>query len=141
MLGTGNSRLNGKKLLKYAVILAVVGFIGLIITIVIVVLVIRWAWNDGNSVVQQNPTVSSMVENTKKEVSERLPTVPSNANDFIVNNQVDTTKLSETYNGLPTQTQQVWKNAMEASINDSIKSATGNELNTFQKLLEAVRGL
>lgn len=123
------------KLKKYAVIGLVIGVVGLLVTIALAVLVIRWAWNFGNTAVQQNPTISAVVENTKQQANELLPTVPSAANDFIENGQVNTAKLNETYQNLPLQTQQVWKNAMEASINDAITAATPQEVDVLRQLL------
>lgn len=123
------------KIKKFAVVGLIVGIVSFLITIALVVLVIRWAWNFGNTTVQQNPTVSSVVETTKQRAGELLPTVPSKANDFISNGKIDEAKLSATYANLPEQTKQVWKNAMETNINEMIKSATPQEFEVLRQLL------
>jgi hypothetical protein len=129
-----NGKFSVKKLALVTTAVIIVGIVTFFLLLVLAVFIIRWAWNSGNSAVQQNPTVSSIVETTKQEVANIVPSVPSAASDFIVNGQVNATKLTETYTNLPTQTQQVWKTAMEKSIAEAVQSATGADLAALQQL-------
>ncbi len=132
---------DNKKLKKYLIIILAGLVVLFVVLVIIIFLAFGWIWNAGSSVINQNPTVNSIVENTKEQVGNLLPTVPSSAQDFIANNQIDTTKLTETYNNLPAATQQVWKDAMTRSINEAINNSVGAELNTLQQLLQTVSSL
>jgi predicted PurR-regulated permease PerM len=136
-----SGKLSAKKLAIIAAATIITAIVVFFIVLVLAVFLIRWVWNSGNNTVQQNPTVSSIVETTKQEVADIVPSVPSAASDFIINGQVDTAKLAETYANLPAQTQQIWKAAMEKSIAEAVQSATGADITALQQLLAAVRGL
>ena len=66
--GFGKNKLSPKKLAGIAVAVMAIGLVGFIIVLTITVLAVRWVWNSGNSAVQQNPTISSVVESNKQEV-------------------------------------------------------------------------
>ena len=134
-------KMSPKKIITVVVVSLILGFIALLVVAIIAIVAIRWAWDSGSNAVQQSPTISSVVETTKQEVTEALPNVPTSANDFIVNNQIDTEKLAETYSNLPAQTQEVWKSAIEQSITDYIQTATGSDLAALQQLLTSVQAL
>ena len=134
-------KMSPKKIIAVVVVALILGFIALLVVAIIAIVAIRWAWDSGSNAVQQNSTISSVVETTKQDITESLPNVPTSANDFIVNNQIDTTRLAETYSNLPAQTQEVWKSAIEQSITDSIQNATGADLTALQQLLTSVQAL
>ncbi len=129
------------KLKQVIAFVVIAGIIGTILGIFLLILVIRWVWNAGSSVVQQNPTVSSVVETTKQQVTDLVPTIPYGVNDFITNGQLDAAKLSETYASLPEQTQQVWKSALEANINEMLKTAAPAEVASLMQLLNELNRL
>jgi len=130
-----------KKYKKYFIIIGVFVTILIATSIIVVIMLIRWLWNVTVDTASTNPTVSSVVQNTKTRVSDLVPTVPSTAQDFITNGAIDTTKLQQVYNDLPTQTQGIWKAAVESSINQQIQAATGASLQQLQDMLNAVRQL
>jgi len=53
----------------------------------------------------------------------------------------DLAKLEKVYTELPAQTQQVWKSAMEANINQQVTEATGASLQQLKELLAVVQQL
>lgn len=127
-----------KKLFVGALIIAIAT---IVISIVLVFLLIRWLWNVGVASVNTNPTVSSVVQSTKESVQSVLPTVPAGAQDFIQNGVVNEAKVQETFESLPAATQQVWKNALEASITQQLETATGASKQQLEQLLNSVIAL
>jgi hypothetical protein len=117
------------------------GLVSVIVSIVLVVLLIRWLWNVGTASVTTNPTVSSVVESTKQSARSLLPTVPSGAQDFIQNGVVDEAKVKETFESLPAATQDVWKKAVESSITQQLESATGASRDALEQLKNSVLAL
>lgn len=136
-----NRKISPKKIITVVIIGVVLGFVALLMIAIIAIFAIRWAWNSGSNAVQQNPTISSVLETTQQEVSNALPNISTSPTDFITNNQIDTQKITETYNNLPTQTQELWKATVEQSISESIQNATGADLTNLQQLLTAVQAL
>lgn len=133
--------INGKKMGKYVLVAAIVGFIGLLVAIFLIIIVARWAWDAGSTVASTNPTVNSLVENSKETVANLLPSVPSSPQDFIQNGQIDQAKLTETYNALPQSTRGVWKNTMNQAIDQQIQQATGATLTQLQDIQKAILAL
>jgi hypothetical protein len=136
-----SGKINGKKLLLVGGGLLVVGLIGLVLFVVLAVLVIRWAWNAGSDQVQTNPTVSNIVESSKDQLGQLLPSVPATASDFIVNGEVNQQRIEEVYAGLPTETQAIWKRALEESITQELENATGLSAQTLRDLQAVIIAL
>lgn len=139
--GLKSGKIDGKKLLAIGGGLLVVGVVALIIFIALVVLVIRWAWNFGNDQAQTNPTVSNIVESSKNQIGELLPTVPAAASDFIVNGEINQQRIEQVYNDLPAETQAIWKRALEESITRELENATGVSAETLRELQAIISSL
>lgn len=137
--GGGSKKLAKYK--KYIIGILVVGIILFILFITATIFLMSRLWDSAVNTANTNPTISSVIENTKSKVNESLPGVPSTAQDFISNGAIDTAKLDKVYNDLPAQTQQVWKSAMELNINQQAKDATGESLQQLKDLLVVVQQL
>ena len=134
-------KINFKKLAGLGVALVIVGLAGVAIVIVLSVALLRWGWSAFSNEAQTNPTVSSVVESSKEQVANILPTVPSSASDFIQNGQIDTQKVEDTFSQLPAATQQVWKRAISESITQELETATGVSAQTLRDLQVIVSNL
>lgn len=127
-----------KKILIGALIF---GLVSILVSMTLVLLLIRWLWNVSTATVTTNPTVSSVVESAKESAQSLLPTIPAGAQDFIQNGVVNEAKVKETFESLPTATQQVWKNAVELSITQQLESATGASREALEQLKSSVFAL
>ena len=137
----GEGKINFKKLAGLGVGLILVGLVGVVIVIILSVTLLRWGWNAFSDQAQTNPTVSSVVESSKEQVANVLPTEPSSASDFIQNGQIDTQKVEATFNQLPAATQDVWKRAISESIKQELETATGVSAQTLRDLQALVSNL
>jgi len=132
---------NNPTLKKYIVGIGVFAIVCIVTSIIVTFLLVRWLWNAAVNTANTNPTISSVVENTKAKVGNLLPNVPSSPQDFIANGIVDTEKIQQTYADIPAQTQVVWKSAIESGINQQIQGATGTSLQQLQDLQKAIQQL
>lgn len=134
-------KINFKKFAGIGIALLIVGVIGLAIVIVLIVALLRWGWGATINETNTNPTVSNIVEGSKEQVADLLPTIPSSASDFINDGQINSQKIEQTYNDLPAQTQEVWKRAVSENITKELENATGMSAQTLRDLQTLISGL
>lgn len=134
-------KINFKKLAGLGVGLLIVGLVGLFIVIALAAALISWGWGEFVNEAETNPTVSNVIEGSKQEIANLLPTVPSSASDFINNGEIDQQKIEQTYNQLPVATQEVWKRAITESITKELENATGVSAQTLRELQSIVTNL
>jgi len=141
MVSRGGLSKNLAKYKKHIIGIIIVGIILFILFVSAAIFLVGRLWDSAVNTANTNPTVSKVIEDTKSRATESLPTVPSTAQDFITNGTIDTTKIENVYNGLPAQTQQIWKSAMEVNINQQVQEATGASLQQLKELLAVVQQL
>lgn len=134
-------KINFKKLAGLGVALVLVGLVGVSIVVILSVVLLRWGWGAFMNEAETNPTVSNVIEGSKEEVANLLPTIPSSATDFISNGQIDQEKIEQTYNQLPAATQEVWRRAITESITKELENATGVSAQTLRELQSIITNL
>lgn len=114
-----------RKFKKFAFIAVSIIILGIICLVILAIVGLTWLFNRGDVVKQAGENLTSQAQSIAS---------PLNLDSYISNNQVDTQKLQQTYEALPSQLQDDWLRQFKAQI-DELQSQAGVSNETIQSLL------
>jgi predicted PurR-regulated permease PerM len=126
---------HGHDISKFKKLLIIGGVIALLVVLFFIVLIIwaaTWLFNRGEDQLRQ----------TTQQVSQQADSLssPLRLESYVTDNQVDTQKIQDTYEALPSQIQGLWLEQFEKQLNE-LKTQAGISDQTIQTLTSVYTGL
>jgi predicted PurR-regulated permease PerM len=121
-----------RKFKKFIIIALIAGVVLFITVIILLIMAITWLFNRGDDVKTATDNITQQAQ--------QLPGNPLSLESYIANGQVDTQRLQQTYNALPSQLQDDWLRQFNAQIQE-LQNQAGVSNETIKALTDLYNAL